>query len=77
MPPLHQAVEIRVRLEDHAMQPAEVFVREHLRILRALDAKVQGHSRHCQNLMNSRETGGKGAWTSRQNRCPIYAQMSK
>ena len=77
LPPLHQAVGTRARLEDRAMQPAEVFVREHLRILRAPDAKGQGHSRHWQNLMNSRETGGKEEWTSRENRYPIYARMSK
>ena len=46
LPPLHQAVGIKARLEDRAMQPAEVFVREHLRILRAPVAKGQGHSRH-------------------------------
>ena len=64
LPPLHQAVGIRARLEDRAMQPAEVFVRGHLRTLRAHDAKDQDLSHHCQNSMSSRETGGKEAWTS-------------
>ena len=77
LPPLHQAVGTRARLEDRAMQPAEVFVREHLRILRAPDAKGQGHSRHWQNLMNSRETDGKEEWTNKENRYPISARTNK
>ena len=75
--PLHQVEGTRAYLEDRVMQPAEVSVREHSRILHALDAKGQGHSRHWENLMNSRETDGKEEWTNKENRYPISARTNK
>ena len=73
----HQEGGTRAYLEDLAMQPAEVSVRERSRILHAPDAKDQDLSHHCLDLMNLRETGGKEEWTSKESRCPTSERTNK